>query len=60
MKSAPYLIGDYGLDAPPVFRNLIVAGLACLLLGILLRLFLAAAQSHLAILLPEVCFITAA
>ena len=39
---------DYGIDAPPVIRNLIVAGTASLLIGVVLYLVLASVQSVIA------------
>jgi ubiquinone/menaquinone biosynthesis C-methylase UbiE len=47
LRPAP-LKSDYGLDAPPVIRNLIIAGLACIILGVLLRIVFAVAQPRLA------------
>ena len=36
--------GDYGIDAPPVIRNLILAGLASMIAGIVLYVVLASVQ----------------
>jgi arsenite methyltransferase len=51
MPKSAKMVGDYGLDAPPVIRNLILAGIASILAGSLLRLFLASTYSRLAIIL---------
>ena len=36
--------GDYGIDAPPVIRNLLLAGIASIVAGIVLRFIFASAQ----------------
>jgi len=45
------MTGDYGVDAPPVIRNLIFIGVASISAGILLNSILASTQSLLAIIL---------
>ena len=42
---------DYGIDAPPVIRNLIIAGLACLAAGFVLNLLIAPFQAVVAAVL---------
>jgi len=44
-------IGDYGIDAPPVIRNLIIAGTASIAAGIVLYVVLASVQSLIAVIL---------
>jgi arsenite methyltransferase len=51
MNQATYRNGDYGIDAPPVIRNLLIAGIACLLAGVVLYLILASTQSRIATIL---------
>jgi SAM-dependent methyltransferase len=49
MHDSTYTKGDYGIDAPPVIRNLFIAGTACMLAGIALNYLLSARQSLIAI-----------
>lgn len=51
MKRSQVMKGDYGLDAPPVIRNLTVAGVASLLAGVVLYFFLTAPQPLIATIL---------
>ena len=43
--------GDYGIDAPRVVRNLILAGIGSIIVGIVLNFFLASAQWLIAVIL---------
>ena len=43
--------GDYGIDAPRVVRNLILAGIGSMIVGIVLNFFLASAQWLIAVIL---------
>ena len=49
---------NYGIDAPPVVRNLALAGLACVAAGLSLKLLLPAAQSEISTVLL-ICGLTA-
>jgi arsenite methyltransferase len=51
MKRSQVMKGDYGLDAPPVIRNLTVAGVASLLAGVVLYFLLTAPQPLIATIL---------
>ena len=44
MQKSTYTNGDYGIDAPPVIRNLLIAGIAAILAGIALYYLLASVQ----------------
>lgn len=51
MNQSVYKHGDYGIDAPPVIRNLLVAGIASMLAGVVLNLLLESRESLIAIIL---------
>ncbi len=51
MQKSTYTNGDYGIDAPPVIRNLFLAGAASMVAGIVLNYLLASTQAVLAIIL---------
>lgn len=51
MNQSAYKSGDYGIDAPPVIRNLLIAGIASMLAGVVLNLILASRQSLIATIL---------
>ena len=44
MEKATYSTGDYGIDAPPVIRNLVLAGAASIVAGFVLNFLVAPAQ----------------
>ena len=44
MNQSTYKNGDYGIDAPPVIRNLFIAGIASILAGVVLNLILRSSQ----------------
>jgi arsenite methyltransferase len=45
MNKPAKMNSDYGIDAPPAIRNLIIAGSVCIIAGIALRFILASAQA---------------
>ena len=51
MNQPPSKKADYGIDAPPVVRNLLFAGAASIIAGVVLNLVLASVQSLIASLL---------
>ncbi len=51
MNQLPRRNGDYGIDAPPVVRNLIIAGIASMIVGVGLKFILASVQSLIAAIL---------
>jgi len=48
MNRPAKMIGDYGLDAPPVIRNLTIAGIASIITGIILSFIIGSTQSFIA------------
>jgi len=48
------MTGDYGIDAPPAIRNLVISGVASIIAGIILHSILASTQLLIAIIL-SVC-----
>ena len=44
MQKSSFRSGDYGIDAPPVIRNLFIAGIASIVAGIVLNYLLAPTQ----------------
>ncbi len=52
--------GDYGIDAPRVVRNLILAGIGSIIVGIVLNFFLASAQWLIAVILLILGLLTGA
>jgi ubiquinone/menaquinone biosynthesis C-methylase UbiE len=51
MNKPEFQNGDYGIDAPLVIRNLLIAGVASILAGVALNYFLASGQSVIAFIL---------
>jgi ubiquinone/menaquinone biosynthesis C-methylase UbiE len=51
MQESTYTNGDYGIDAPPVIRNLFIAGTASIVAGIVLNDILRATQPLIAVIL---------
>ena len=51
MSKSTSKTGDYGLDAPPIIRNLILVGIACMVAGIVVYLAFASVQAVIAVLL---------
>ena len=51
MNTSAYKNGDYGIDAPPVVRDLFIAGVASIFAGIALNFILASIQSMVAVIL---------
>ena len=51
MQKSAYTNSDYGIDAPPVIRNLFLAGIASIVAGIVLNYLLASIQSVLGMIL---------
>lgn len=51
MNQSAYERGDYGIDAPLVIRNLLIAGIASMLAGVVLNRILASRQSLIATIL---------
>jgi arsenite methyltransferase len=51
MKPPASKIADYGIDAPPVIRNLLFAGAASIIAGVVLNLMLASVQAVVAALM---------
>ncbi len=51
MNKSTSMQGDYGIDAPPVICNLLFAGLASIIAGIVLNFMLSSAQPLIAVLL---------
>lgn len=49
MSKFTYTNGDYGIDAPPVVRNLFLAGIGCIVAGVALHYFLAPIQAGIAL-----------
>jgi ubiquinone/menaquinone biosynthesis C-methylase UbiE len=48
MNHSAYKYGNYGIDAPPVIRNLLIAGIGSIVAGIVLKFFLVSIQSWVA------------
>ncbi|ABY35664.1 Methyltransferase type 11 [Chloroflexus aurantiacus J-10-fl] len=48
MNKTPSMKSDYGVDAPPVIRNLLIAGIASMIAGIVLQYVFASIQSLIA------------
>ena len=51
MNKSSVMKGDYGIDAPPAIRNLVISGVASIIAGIILHSILASTQSLIAIIL---------
>jgi len=51
MNRSAYKNGNYGIDAPPVIRNLLIAGIGSIFAGIVLNFFLAPKQSLAALII---------
>jgi len=51
MQKSAYANGDYGIDAPPVIRNLLVAGVASIITAIVLKYLLATTQAMVGMIL---------
>ena len=48
MSDSAYKNGDYGIDAPPVVRNLLIAGVGAIFAGLVLNFLFASIQSLIA------------
>jgi arsenite methyltransferase len=51
MHYSAYKNGNYGIDAPPVIRNLFIAGIGSIIAGIVLHFFLVSLQSLIAFII---------
>jgi ubiquinone/menaquinone biosynthesis C-methylase UbiE len=51
MNHSAYKYGNYGIDAPPVIRNLLIAGIGSIIAGIVLHFFLVSLQSLIAFII---------